>query len=123
MKKLTDTIFVFGSNRQGIHGAGSAKTALERYGAKLGVGEGLQGASYAIPTKSTPYKSLTLDEIAQHVEKFKEFAKSRSHLKFKLTPIGCGLAGFTPDQIGPMFAGSPSNVIIPEEFQEYIIND
>lgn len=44
-------VFVFGSNLAGIHGAGAAKLAYEKFGAIKGQGFGLQGQSFAIPTK------------------------------------------------------------------------
>ena len=109
-------IFVFGSNRRGIHGAGAAKFARENHGAVLGKGEGLHGTSYAIPTKSDPYHSLKTSEVEAHVKKFIEFAKANPQLTFQLTPIGCGLAGFSPREIAPMFASAPSNVKIPQVF-------
>lgn len=46
-----NTIFVFGSNPGGVHGAGAAKTARDMFGAQTGVGEGMTGNAYALPTK------------------------------------------------------------------------
>ena len=43
-------IFVFGSNLQGMHGGGAARTAYQKFGAIMGQGVGLQGQSYGIPT-------------------------------------------------------------------------
>ena len=43
-------IFVFGSNLAGRHLGGAAKAAYNKFGAKWGVGVGLAGQSYAIPT-------------------------------------------------------------------------
>lgn len=114
-------IFVFGSNREGRHGKGAALEALQNWGAIYGIGEGLQGYSYAIPTKSTPYKSLQLEEIRSHVNNFINFACNNPQLQFILTPIGCGLAGFTPKHIAPLFNSVPSNVIIPEEFTPFLL--
>lgn len=45
------TVFVFGSNPGGVHGAGAAKTARDMFGAQTGVGEGMTGNAYALPTK------------------------------------------------------------------------
>jgi hypothetical protein len=101
---MTD-VFVFGSNRAGIHGAGAALFARKHHGAIYGQGEGLQGQSYAIPTKSTPYTSLSLDEIADGIVRFIEFALSRPDLTFNVTPVGCGYAGYTREQIKPLFEG------------------
>lgn len=113
-------IFVFGSNLQGRHGKGAALAAVKYYGAKYGQGEGLQGNSYAIPTKQTPYASLSLKSIAFYVEQFLDFAEKNSNLTFIVTPIGCGLAGYTPKDIAPMFKGAPENVNLPEEFLKEI---
>lgn len=116
-------IFVFGSNRLGIHKRGAAKDALNRYGAILGQGEGIQGQSYALPTKSTPWKSLTVDEIREHANTFVKYAKSHGDDEFLLTRVGCGLAGFTDEQMAPLFADSPVNVTIPIEWKGYIKNN
>lgn len=107
-------VFVFGSNTAGIHGAGAAKTANELYGAAWGQGEGLQGDSYAIPTKNMNLKTLPLDIIKKHVDKFLEFAWENQGLKFFVTRIGCGLAGYTDEQIAPMFAEAPLNCELPD---------
>ena len=107
-------IFVFGSNRAGIHGAGAAATAVEQYGAKIGVGEGFQGNSYAIPTKDGKLRSLPLTEIQHHVDSFILYSKLHKELKFFVTRIGCGLAGYEDGDIGPMFKGSPPNVELPD---------
>lgn len=113
-------IFVFGSNLAGIHGAGAAKFAVKNHGAKYGQGWGLQGESFAIPTKDGNIKTLPLTSIKTYVDKFKAYAKEHPELTFQLTPIGCGLAGYKPSDIGPMFKDSPPNVVIPEEFKEYV---
>jgi hypothetical protein len=102
------------------HGKGAALFARLKLGAIYGQGEGLQGESYAIPTKGvrsdrTIY-TLPLDEIRQGVQRFLAFASSRPDLKFQVTPIGCGLAGYAPAQIAPMFRGSPANCLLPPEF-------
>lgn len=102
-------IFVFGSNLAGRHGAGAARYAMEMCGAEWGQGEGLQGSSYAIPTMDGNIEPLPLDRIAAHVKTFVEFARAHPELTFNITRIGCGLAGFTPEQIGPLFEGTPDN--------------
>lgn len=110
-------IFVFGSNRAGRHGKGAALHAIQRHGAKYWQGEGLQGQSYAIPTKDENIRTLPLPCIAIEVEKFKKFAAEHPELTFNVTAIGCGLAGYIPEQIAPMFSGSTSNVLLPDEFK------
>jgi hypothetical protein len=109
-------IFVFGSNLAGRHGAGAAKAARLEHGAVYGRAEGLQGSSYAIPTKDANLRPLPLAAIAQHVATFKACAAALPELRFFVTPIGCGLAGYTPAEIGPMFAGVTPNVDLPPVF-------
>jgi hypothetical protein len=116
-KSGTPPVFVFGSNLAGRHGKGAALWAREHRGAIYGQGEGLQGNSYGIPTKDKRLKTLPLDAIATHVATFVGFARAHPDMIFQLTPIGCGLAGYTPPQIAPMFEDAPKNVILPEEFK------
>lgn len=113
-------IFVFGSNLAGRHGAGAAKFAVKNHGAIYGQGWGLQGNSFAIPTKCANIRTLPLSLIETYVEKFKSYAQEHPELIFQLTPIGCGLAGYKHEDIGPMFKNSPPNVVIPVEFEPYI---
>jgi hypothetical protein len=110
-----NAIFVFGSNEAGIHGAGAAKDAANLYGAIIGIGEGLMGRSYAIPTKRTPDGDvLTLPEIRVYAERFLEFAVDHPELTFALTRVGCGLAGYRDEQITRLFLMAPENVKLPE---------
>jgi len=109
-------VFVFGSNLAGRHGKGAARWAAQHRGAVYGVGEGFRGNSYAIPTKDANIRTLHLDEITAHVRLFKDFAAANGDLTFQLTPIGCGLAGYKPADIAPMFADAPANVTMPQEF-------
>lgn len=112
-------IFVFGSNLAGRHGAGSALEAAKKHGAKRGQGTGLQGRSYAIPTKDVALRQMSLDQIKPHVVYFLWFAKNRPDWQFDVVAIGCGLAGYAPEQIGPMFAGATRNINLPPEFEQY----
>ena len=107
-------VFVFGSNLAGRHGAGAALCARREHGAVYGQGTGLQGRSYAIPTKDHFLKTLPLDIIYGHVLKFLQFAGDHPELTFQVTRIGCGLAGYTDAQISPMFIGAPTNCLLPE---------
>ena len=109
-------IFVFGSNRQGRHGKGAALTAVREHGAIYGQGEGLQGNSYAIPTKRGPWEPLSLSEIRDHVNAFIQFALEHPELQFEVTAIGTGYAGYTHDQIAPMFTNAPHNCRLPLEW-------
>ena len=110
-------IFVFGSNLAGAHGGGAARLAYERFGAIWGQGVGLQGQSYAIPTMQGG-----VETIKPYVDEFICFAKTRSDLKFYVTQIGCGIAGFRDDEIAPLFTDAidVENIILPMEFVENI---
>jgi hypothetical protein len=113
-------IFVFGSNTAGIHGAGAARFAVKNHGAIYGQGFGLQGNSYAIPTKDDKIKTLPLDVIAKYVDEFIFYASYHFDWKFKVTAIGTGLAGYTAQQIAPMFRYAPINCVLPETFVRVI---
>ena len=107
-------IFVFGSNRAGIHGAGAAYFAWKVHDAEWGQAEGPQGRSYAIPTKDKMLKTLSLFSIHEHVMTFLEYARSHPDLIFAITRIGCGLAGYKAEDIAPMFKDAPENCKLPE---------
>ena len=113
-------VMVFGSNLAGRHGKGAALHARQHFGAIYGQGEGLQGHSYAIPTKDERLRTLPLPAIQEGVARFKAFAASRPDLSFQVTPIGCGLAGYKPKDIAPMFAGAPANCLLPPEFMLFL---
>lgn len=115
------SIFVFGSNPQGRHGKGAALTARQHFGAIYGQAEGRQGNSYAIITKELrrDHRPIELFMIQQGVERFLSYAEEHADLDFFVSAIGCGLAGFTPAQIGPFFEGAPSNVTLCAEFKPY----
>ena len=108
-----DEIFVFGSNLAGLHGGGAARLAYQKFGAAWGQGVGLQGQSYAIPTMQGG-----VETIQPYVDEFIEFAKQRPQLKFLVTEIGCGIAGFSPSEIAPLFeqAKEVENIYLPERF-------
>lgn len=107
-------IFVFGSNKAGIHGAGAAKYAFDKLGAEWYVGEGLTGNCYALPTKDEKIEDMELTEIYKHVVKFCEFARRNPDMKFELTPVGTGLAGHSKKDIAGLFLSAklPSNVYL-----------
>lgn len=110
-------IFVFGSNLKGIHGAGAAQHAELYCGAKCGQAKGLQGNSYAIPTCSKPGVPLPLEQIKLYVDEFLAFARKnlppKHCMEFQVTRIGCGFAGYTDEQIAPLFWDAPDNVWLP----------
>jgi hypothetical protein len=103
-------IFVFGSNLQGMHGGGAAYIAYRKFGAIMGQGVGLQGQSYGIPTMQGGVKT-----IRPYVDEFIQFAKEHPTLTFLVTRIGCGIAGFTDDEISPLFekAHDVENIVLP----------
>lgn len=111
-------VFVFGSNLQGLHGGGAARLARHRFGAVMGQGVGLQGQSYAIPTMQGG-----VETIQPYVDEFITFAKAHPDLKFYVTRIGCGIAGFTPDEIAPLFtaARDVENICLPVDFWPHIL--
>lgn len=113
-------IFVFGSNLAGIHGGGAAKYALERRGALWGHGLGLQGDSFAIPTKDYKIQSLDLNSVQSYVQYFLNFAADHAEYTFQVTRIGCGLAGFKDHQIAPMFKNAPKNCQFDSAWKQYL---
>ncbi len=106
-------IFVFGSNLGGFHAGGAARVANLKFGAVWGQGVGLQGQSYAVPTMHGG-----VDVIKPYVDEFVQFALAHPELKFLVTRIGCGIAGFTAAEIAPLFAQTidMENVILPRDF-------
>jgi hypothetical protein len=113
---MSDPIFVFGSNLAGRHGRGAALFAVMNRGAVPGQGVGRQGNSYGIPTKDEALKPLRLEVIAEYVDRFVEYARQHADDTFELTQIGCGLAGYTPEQIAPMFRDVGDNVLMTQTF-------
>ncbi len=115
-----DWVWVFGSNLSGIHGAGAAFLAKKVYEAQQGVGVGLTGQSYAIPTKDHRIRTMTLEEIRKYVNQFKDFSVSHPGMRFWVTRVGCGLARYNDSQIAPMFYGCGINCNFPESWKDYI---
>ncbi len=105
---------MLGSNADGRHGGGAARTAHERFGAVWGQGNGLQGQSYGIDTMSGS------EELEIRVAEFIVFARSRTDLRFLLTPIGTGVAGIPAAEVAPLFLDAPANVVLPDEFVELL---
>lgn len=114
----SNEVFVFGSNFQGRHIGGAARAAKDKFGAVWGIGEGLQGQSYSIPTMEG------IDNIKPAVERFTSFARQHHELKFYVTAIGCGIAGYKVDEIAPLFveAAYLHNVYLPVSFWEIIMD-
>lgn len=108
-------VFVFGSNLQGAHGGGAARMAYEHFGAVWGKGLGLYGKTFAIPTMQGG-----VETIKPYVDDFLQFASVHGELDFLVTEIGCGIAGFTPQEIAPLFfkaiENDIRNVYLPGSF-------
>lgn len=121
---LKNEVFVFGSNLSGIHGAGAARLAKDKFGAIYGQGEGLQGNAYALPTKDININTLKIEQIKEHVDKFIEVVKSNPNKLFLLTEVGCGLAGYKPRNIAPLFLNIMhlDNIRIPSTFYNILKN-
>lgn len=116
-KLAKDEVFVFGSNLAGKHYGGAARTALQHFGAQLGVGVGMKGQSYAIPTMQGG-----VETIAPYVNEFIDYALEHPKTKFLVTAIGCGIAGFDAEEIAPLFrrAEDVDNICLPEEFWDVL---
>lgn len=103
-------VFVFGSNASGAHGGGAALFAYRRFGAVWGRSEGLQGQSYGIDTMSG------VEMFAEQAARFLAFAAEHGELRFLVTEVGCGIAGYTPEEVAHFFRDAPENVVLPESF-------
>jgi hypothetical protein len=108
---INGEVFVFGSNLAGRHGAGAAAIAAQRFGATYGVGRGYLGRKpehcYAIPTKDQTIRTRPLDEIRTEIEAFRQFVLDHPDMRFFITRVGCGLAGYKDAQIAPFFRNFP----------------
>lgn len=113
-------IFVFGSNLDGHHGGGAARTAKEKFGAVWGQGSGLQGQSYGIPTMHGG-----VDDIKPYVDEFIAFAIENPELTFLVTRVGCGIAGFQDDEMAPLFkkAMEVENIWLPQSFIDVLTEE
>ena len=113
-------IFVFGSNKAGRHGKGAAKHALDNYKAEYGIGEGVTGYSYAIPTKGVNLEALPFSEIDAAICRFIVHAKSTPQDSYELTPIGTGLAGHSKRDVWSVLKreGLPRNVFLSSSWVE-----
>ena len=109
-------VFVFGSNIQGAHGGGAAWFAHKHFGAEWGVGEGLTGRTYALPTMEGK------DSMKAAVDRFIACARKHPELTFLVTAVGCGIAGYTPEEVAPLFkeATSLENVYLPQVFWDIL---
>lgn len=116
----TEYIIVFGSNLGGYHGRGMAVIAKTFYGAEQGVGVGITGRCYAIPTKDRFIRTLDTHEIKKYVDDFKKYTNEHPELKFWVTGVGTGLAKYKPYNIAPLFIGSGVNCNFPKQWKKYL---
>ena len=114
---MAKRVFVFGSNEAGMHGAGAAKYAYEKCGARFGFSYGQSGDSFAIPTKNDRIETLPIENIRAYVYGFLAYAIGHKKLTFKVTRIGCGLAGIPDKVMAEMFAGAPKNCLFDEAWK------
>lgn len=115
----SEYVFVFGSNLAGRHGRGAALDAVQHHGAVYGQGVGRQGMAYAVPTKDHDLRTLPLTVIADYAKAFVDYARAHPQEQFLLTRVGCGLAGYTDEQMAPLFGPVPSNVTYPPEWERW----
>jgi hypothetical protein len=119
-----NSIFVFGSNNQGIHGAGAAKIARELFGAKLKIAKGLCGQSYAIPTRNMVskniFENIELPTVKRNIEKFVIFTIENKEKSFYLTRVACGLAGYHDSTIAPLFYECGINCSFPRNWKKFL---
>lgn len=119
-RDVAKMIFVFGSNLAGIHGAGAARFAKDQRGARLGVGEGLTGTCYALPTKDIQIRTLPLSIVEGHINKFLMFAAKHGEFDFQVTRIGCGFAGYEDEEIAPLFKNAPCNCFFDQAWEKFL---
>lgn len=119
-------VMVYGSNKLAKHGAGAAKQAL-KFGAKYGV-NGYCGNTYGLITTDlnvSQRPSIPMSLLQDEVDKFILFAKNNPHLTFLVTEVGCGLAGFTVEEVAPLFKpvllNSITNIRLPKRFVRELI--
>lgn len=117
MELKANEIFVFGSNQGGQHFGGAAKIAMDKFGAEHGIGYGAQGQCYAINTMDG------LEHIEHQIIMFLNYAKQNADKIFLITPIGCGIAGHTPEEVAPLFKNAVNikNIYLPESFWKIIL--
>jgi hypothetical protein len=104
--------FVFGSNGEGLHYGGAARIAHQQFGAIMGNPRGIQGNSYAVDTMSG------IDVIKEQIPDLFEYIEGRPNDVFYITALGCGIAGYSPTEIAPLFKEFLvlHNVYLPKSF-------
>lgn len=113
-------IFVFGSNVAGHHAGGAARQATECFGAADGIGEGLTGSSYAFPTLGRHFERLQLRELEAARDRLYACCFDHPQLRFLLTKVGCGIAGYPESVMRALFGRAPRNLVLPEDWRQQI---
>lgn len=117
------SVFVFGSNEGGHHGAGAAAYAHRSRQAKMGVSFGPTGSCFAIPTKDASIRNtLPMDDIRAYVNGFIGFAATTPTVIYQVTKIGCGLAGLRDRDIAPLFNHAPANCLFDTDWEPFMVN-
>ncbi len=111
---------MFGSNLDGMHEGGAARFAASRHGAELGVGEGITGSSYALPTVGHMFSRMPMSQVARAVFNFLGFAWAHPEMDFQVTRVGCGIAGFTDADIAALFTNAPANCSFDTAWSSYL---
>lgn len=112
-----DEIFVFGSNLRGAHAGGAARLAHEKFGARMGVGEGLTGQAYAFPTLTADFEKVPWPALERSRDRLYQTAHAHPDKTFLLTKVGCGIAGFHEAEIRTLFENPPENIVLPEDWR------
>lgn len=69
------------------------------------------------------FQDIPLKQIKLNVDLFFKDAQKHPHLLFVITRIGCGRAGYTDEQIAPLFSNPLSNMVVPQEWLPFIQHD
>lgn len=111
-------IIVVGTNAAGIHSGGAAAQAYRDFGALMGQARGaIGGQSYGIVTLDYQLQKMPIVLIAGEAKLLMSCALANQNREFLLTAVGCGIAGFTVEEIAPLFRNMPGNVVLPSEFK------
>lgn len=145
INKLQDNeVFVFGSNPEGIHGAGGAKAAVA-FGARFGQGRGLVGNTYALVTKNLNagftekstgivyekdgYCSVSESQIRANIDELYDCSRANPDKNFLITfqyetwPNGTpkkSLNGYTSEEMFQMFVREniPENIVFHDSYKD-----
>jgi hypothetical protein len=122
-KLKKNEIFVFGSNLNGAHAGGAALLAFQKFGAVMGVGDGITGSSYAFPTLDKKMQKVSISAFKKSVKKLYETCKENPSKVFLLTKVGCGIAGFAEREVQELFKSPPTNLVLPEDWREIVAKE